>query len=156
MKINDTTVYLDANFLVYWSVSKKPELRKRARILFAQLRNQKAILALSPLTFDEAWNGIRKEVDVKLSHFDFLIFSQIETFTNSIFNKSFIKVIQLQNIQEGISQALDNIKQYQLRPRDGFHLAIMKDNQIFKMVSSDPKFINQQSKMGIEVISIGI
>ncbi len=113
-------------------------------------------MALSPLTFDEAWNGIRKEVDVKLSHFDFLIFSQIETFTNSIFNKSFIKVIQLQNIQEGISQALDNIKQYQLRPRDGFHLAIMKDNQIFKMVSSDPKFINQQSKMGIEVISIGI
>lgn len=154
MKINNPTVYLDANFLVYWSVSKKPELRKRARLLFSQLRSQRSILAVSPLTFDEAWNGIRKEINARKACFEPVIFIQIENLTNNILSKAFIKIVQLQNPQKGILQALNNVKQFELRPRDGFHLAIMKDNEILKMVSSDPKFINQQSKMGIEVIPI--
>jgi len=154
MKIDTPIVYLDANFLVYWSVSKKPELKKRARVLFTKLRIQKSILALSPLTFDEAWNGIRKEVNAQKACYEPLIFAQIQNFSNKILNKTFIRIIQLQSIQPGILQALDNMKQFELRPRDSFHLAIMRDNGISRIVSSDPKFINQQSKMGIEVIQI--
>ena len=152
MKFNRKVIYLDANFLVYWWVCKKPELKKRAQILFAQLRANQFILALSPLTFDESWNAIRKELNVKLSCYDPRVFEQIQNLTSFILSTSFFQMVQFKNLHSGIKEALNNIKQFQLRPRDAFHLAIMKDNNIHKMVTNDPKFISQQSKMEIRVI----
>lgn len=151
-------VYLDANFLVYWLVSKTQELKKRARILLASLLAQKASLALSPLSFDEAWEGIRKELSKtssqRLSHFHPDVYSSLEEITDKILDHSSFEVIQLQDCPKGVKTALDNIKEFQLRPRDAFHLSMMRDNNISKIVTSDEKFIKQQESMGIEVILI--
>lgn len=157
MKINSPTVYLDANFLIYWSVSKKPELKKRARVLIAKFLIQKSVLALSTLTFDEAWNGIRKELafsSKSLSHFHPTVYSQIEVITNKILDHPSFKIIQFQNLEDGVRKALENIKKYQLKPRDSFHLAIAKDNGITKIVTDDKDFIDQQALMKIKVVSI--
>ena len=64
-----------------------------------------------------------------------------------------MKIIQFFNSQEGIISALQNIKEYELHPRDAFHLALMKNNQLTTIVTDDPKFINQQIKMGIRIVT---
>jgi len=158
MKISDQVVYLDADFLIcWWSKRKKPELRKRARLLFAKLRGQKYLFVLSPLTFDETWNGIRRELNQPasrgLSHFHPEVFTELEKITTIVLKQSLIKIVQLQNLKEGIEMALNNINQFRLRPRDAFHLAIMKDNEVTAMVTNDQKFTDQQARMNIKVIN---
>lgn len=148
------TVYLDANFLVYCLVSKTPKLKRQARILLAKLLAKKAALALSPLTFDEAWEGIRKTIDITFSHFSDEIYLRLEEVTDQILSHPSFKVIQLKNAPKGVENALENIRKFCLRPRDAFHLAIIRSNDISVMVTSDKKFIDQQSSMGIEVVPI--
>ena len=155
---NYREVYLDANFLVDLSVRKQSALKRRALILLAQFLSHNVILVISPLVIQEMWIGIRKEKDPQrqFSYANGVIFLDIQKFTKEILENKIIskhiKIIQLNNIQEGILKALNYLKEFQLEPRDAFHLSIMKDNGITTLVSRDEKFFNQQSQMGIEVI----
>jgi predicted nucleic acid-binding protein len=158
MKVNNQAIYLDSEYLVYLTITQKPELKKRARILLAKFLAQKIILALSTLTFDEAWEGIRKEVSrlspKGLPHFHPKVYQLLENITERILSHPAFRIIQFQNPKQGTIKALKNIKDFHLGPRDAFHLAIMKDNGITRMVTNDQKFIEQQERMGVEVKSI--
>ena len=153
---SDKVVYLDANFLVDWSVRKEPELRKRARIFLAILSRSFDFLCFSPLTIDEFWKGIKIELAGRgASYSDEFVFLNLKIFTEKILSHKKMRVVQLQNPQKGIGQALTILKEYALEPRDAFHLAIMRDNSINKIVTRDKDdFIKKQGLMGIQVVEI--
>ncbi len=156
LKNNDSKViYLDANFLVDWFVRKQPTIKKRARILLVKLLTQFDILTFSPLTIDESWKGIKEEIDTeKLRPYsEDSIFSQLENFTKKILTHNKMKIVQLQNLQDGILYALNLLRRFSFEPRDSFHLAIMKDNEIIFIATRDGKIIRNQSQIGIKVIT---
>ena len=146
-------IYLDSNFLVDCFVRKEPELKKRARILLAKLLKQFDILSYSTLTIDEFWKGLKMEITYtkQIPYSDDYIFSQLEVFTKKILSYEKMEAIQFQNLQNGIEIALSALKEFSLLPRDAFHLAIMRDNDITAIVSRDKKFITKQQEMGIKI-----
>ncbi|EKD95781.1 MAG: hypothetical protein ACD_24C00334G0004 [uncultured bacterium] len=145
--------YLDANFLIDWLIRKNPNLKKRARILLAKLLAQFDVLAISPLAVDESWRVIQKEIFPSKSYADGMLSSEVEIFTEHILNYSKIKVVQFQNPENGIKDALYRLKTFSLQPRDSFHLAIMRDNNITVMVSRDDGLVKRQSLLGISIFS---
>ena len=185
MKISENSVvYLDANFLVAYFVSAKRKedkiYNKKAQKIFAYLMVKKCDICLSPLVFDEFWNGVKKEADVKrirnrlrywvnkfvqkfgirglkdsgveyYAHYE--IYSQLEKYTEKLLSLPQVKLIQFVRIIDGIQQALKNIKQYQMKPRDAFHLSLMQDLKIPFVVSFDPKFIRIPAESGVRCIN---
>lgn len=151
---NQEEIYLDANFLVYWAQPKTPEIKKRVRFLLAQILKKKIVT--SPLTVDEAWWGIKdtynKIYNTQLGCADDLILPKIKKFTEIILERT--NILQFINPVVGINKALDNVEQFRLKPRDAFHLAVMKDNDIDIIVTDDKDFIDNQKSMGISIQSI--
>lgn len=157
MNIEDQKeIYLDANFLVYWFISKEPELKKRARLLLVSFLTTKKGLYSSALAFDEAWWGIKNEYNhqkgVKLSCSNELVFKELERFTNLILPK--LNLIQFLDVRNGIVEALNYTKVFGLKPRDAFHLAIMRHNNITMIATDDGDFIEKQASMDIFVQSM--
>src|SRR3990167_3385057 len=119
------SIYCDANFVIAYGAkaTKQPELQRQAQALFARLLISQCKICVSALTFDEAWNGIRKElgpktvsnsVRYKLSRFiekfglrlanygasEFSyreIFNDLHSFTANLLNSNKIEVIQFNN-----------------------------------------------------------
>ena len=149
-------IYFDANFLIYWFISKKPELKKRARVLFAEFLRNKDNLYSSTLAFDEAWWGIKNEYNqqnnVNLSCCDDMVFSELKKFTNAILPK--LKIAQFTNANNGIVAAMNHIKNFKSDPRDAFHLAIVEDNNIEVLVTDDKHFIENENLTDIIVQSV--
>lgn len=146
-------IYLDANFLVYWALPKNPEIRKQVRFLLAKILEKN--LGTSCLAIDEAWNGIKKthnEINTtQLGCADEPIFSLIKNFTEKITKK--IEILQFNDKINGINEALRNIEKFKFRPRDAFHLAIMKDNNVANLVSNDSDFIKKEKQIGVNIIN---
>lgn len=172
------TAYLDANFLIAYSGKniKQPLIHKRAKILFAKLLAEKKQIMVSPLVFDEAWFGIRKEVAPKktlnknrlfisallnkiglrllnegiINFACFEIIDRLRSFNNFLLSLENFKVVQFNNPRDGIKRALDNIKKYKLQPRDAFHLAYMQDNNVNDFITRDKKdFSNKELSLNI-------
>jgi len=139
-------------------MSKKPSLKKQARILFGKLLSNKNELLLSPLSFDEAWNGIKKEYNkqnnTKLSCHDSPIYSELECFTTDILPKT--ELVQFLDIKRGTEKALEFLSRFKLRPRDAFHLAIMINNGIFVLVTNDGGFIKNVKGQKIDRRKVNI
>lgn len=180
---SNTVVYCDANFLVAYGAKqiKQPEIQKRAQILFAQLLSRGCQITASPLSFDEAWNGVRIEAGpknikskarfllnmafnrfglrlinsggVEFSYDDIL--SDIKSFTKNLLASPKFTVMQFPISQEktGVNQSLDNMGMFKLKPRDSFHLSIMQSNSIQHIITRDNNdFGNRVKNSGIEVI----
>ncbi|MBU4601107.1 type II toxin-antitoxin system VapC family toxin [Patescibacteria group bacterium] len=149
-------IYFDANFLIYWFISKEPELKKRARSLLAEFLINNNDLYSSALALDEAWWGIKNEYNqqngVDFSCGDNDVFEKLSQFTKSILPK--LNLVQFADIKNGVEDALDSMKRFKLKPRDAFHLATMKDNGIKIIVTDDKDFIINQVLMGIAIQSI--
>lgn len=150
-------IYFDANFLIYWFISKEPELKKRARVLLAEfLKNKNNFLYSSTLAFDEAWWGIRNEYNqqnnVNLSCSDDLIFNELKKFTNAILPR--LKLAQFADANDGVRVAMNHIENFKLRPRDAFHLAITEDNNIEVFVTGDKHFIKNENLTNITMQSV--
>lgn len=175
----NVTVYCDANFLVAYGArqTRQPAIQRRAQILFAELLVNNCKIAASPLSFDEAWNGVRKEAGPKriknkiyfflnnlINKFGFYykhngadefsfgdVLNKIKDFTAKLIASPKFAVIQFPVLQEkeGVSQSLDNIERLNFKPRDSFHLSIMQLNKVQYVVTRDKKFKNS----GINVLS---
>ncbi len=154
--IKGRKVYFDSNFLIYWFISKKPELKKRARVLLAELLMKRNNLYSSTLAFDEAWWGIKNEYnqqnDVDLSCCDDLVFNELKKFTNAILPR--LKLAQFTNASNGIMAAMNHIKNLKLDPRDAFHLAIAEDNGIKIFITGDRDFTENKSLTNIAIYSV--
>ena len=177
--IKDSIVYCDANFLVAYGAkaAKQPEKQKRARVLFAQLLASRCKIIASPLTFDEAWLGMRRELGPKVvfgnfrftisklvdkvgmrlknsgtSEFSYSeIFNDLNLFTNRLLDHKNFSVIQFNNTANGVKNALKNINYF--KPRDAFHLAIMNDNSATHLISNDSDFIRNKNRISADIIN---
>lgn len=176
---SNTIVYCDANFLVAYGAkqTKQPAIQKRAQILFAKLLTNNCKITASPLSFDEAWNGVRKEVGPKrisnkiyfflnktLNKLGFYyknsgavefsfgdVSNDIKNFTEKLIASPKFIVIQFPVLREkeGINQALDNVDKLKFKPRDSFHLSVMQLNGVKQIITRDKKF----EKSGISVLT---
>lgn len=184
MKItSESIVYCDANFLVVLAVEGKndeqPEIKKAARILFAKLLIRGCKIIASPLTFDETWLGIKRELDKyklqsksavsKIKRFIerkfsikfktaenagfsyYNIFSELNSFTENLLQYKNFSVIQFNDIETGIKGALKNIKDFNFKPRDSFHFAYIQNNSASHLVTNDRHYGNKN--LGIEVVN---
>lgn len=177
----NSIVYCDANFLVAYGAKsvKQPELKKRAYILFAQILANGCKIIASPLTFDEAWLGIRRELGPKkisnnfhfninkllekigmrlknygASEFSYSeIFNDLSSFTNRLLGHKNFSIIQFNNATDGIKNALENMNRFKLKPRDSFHLAIANDNSTTHLISNDADFIRNKDHIGVNIIN---
>jgi predicted nucleic acid-binding protein len=163
MNLDDkSVVYCDANFLVTYSIKnpQEPDLQKQAKILFMNLLAAKCRIAISPLAFDEAWNGIRKAVGVNKDNakfFGFLnnnmqlsypdVLGELEVFTKNILKHKNVAVVQLVDSSEGVINALGKLNV--LKPRDAFHLVMALDNGSSHMITNDGKLKIEAEKSGI-------
>lgn len=141
--------YLDSNFLIAYLI-KGHDLHKRARLKFIDLAEKNGLLFLSPLVIDETWYKTKyilekKENIGEKSFKDY--YDNFKDVMDLIEEKNFIKIVQLkENLLEGCLKALNIIKEYNLRPHDAFHLAIMRDNDIFNIVTLDSDFSKETNK----------
>lgn len=173
-------VYCDANFLIAYGANKvkQPDIKKRAYILFAELLACECKIVASALTFDETWLGIRRELGPKkisnnfrffiskllekigcklinygASEFSYLeIYDDLNGFTNRLIKNSNFSVIQFNNPAQGVTKTLEYLKDYNLKPRDSFHLSIMKDNNASAFISNDKHFDKIKEDLGINII----
>lgn len=173
---NDSLVYCDANFLVAYGSkeTKQIKVQKNAQILFAKLLVNNCRIVASPLTFDEAWNGIRKEAGLKTkNNFQRLhykidnllqkcgirfvrsvapgysyndVMPTLKEFTSKLLLSSKFQIAQFPVLTEkdGITGALNNIEKFGMRPRDSFHLSMMQKNDVKYIVTRDTDFIKKK------------
>jgi predicted nucleic acid-binding protein len=154
-------IYCDANFFVAYGAKQltDPDRKKKALILFAELLANGCVLTASPLTFDEAWKAIRDEAGVKPngSRFSFVeIAPTLRTFTEELLSRDKFEIVQFPVGEEGsgVQQALDNLENFGLKPRDSFHLATMQKNQIQHIITRDGHDFGAKAKdIGITVLN---
>lgn len=136
-------VYLDANFLISYLVPYHKE-NSGAGKLFASLLISGNTLNFSPLSLDETFNGIviearKKKKQISLPHATF--YKDLKTAVDFLLNHHQLKLCQFENNPtESCLQAVKNIKDFTLQPRDAFHVAYMQDLGINYIVSGDSKF----------------
>lgn len=176
-------VYCDANFLIAYGARKvkQPELKKRALVLFAQVLIGKCKIIVSSLTFDEVWMGIKREIDPKsvksrwrikandllqrvglklmnsgvenFSYSDSEIFNDLESFTNKLLGCDNFAVVQFDNPKNGVVCALENMNNFNLKPRDSFHVAFAKNNQATYILTNDSDICKKKDKIEVNIIN---
>jgi predicted nucleic acid-binding protein len=174
-------VYCDANFLIAYGAKKvkQPELQKRALILFAKILASKCRFIVSSLTFDEAWLGIKRELSPKsvqnkwklradellrkvglrfinndvLNFSYYEVFDDLNYFTNKLLDHENFSVVQFENANNGVRNALDNLNNLKLQPRDSFHLAFAKDNRATYFLTNDSHFLKKKENIEMNIIN---
>lgn len=142
-------IYVDTNFLVSFLVGNHP-FHKPAVRLFTELRINKYQLFISPLVLDETWwtiYGEQKKLNlVKIGIKDAI--EELKTSWNQIATNTAITVIQLKKpLKKGVGRALFFIENFNMRPRDAFHLATAESNKINEFATNDQKMINMDYRM---------
>ena len=140
-------VYLDANYFVAYLLSAHADSQK-AQKMFARLLIGKNKMLLSPLTVDEVMNGIYKTLRDQervngllpdKSHQDYI--NDIRQAVKLLIGDISFNIIQFRSDPaDGCLQAVENVEKHNLRPRDGFHLAYMQDQEIKYIVTNDGNF----------------
>lgn len=140
-------VYLDANFLIAYFLSSHAD-SKKAQKTFARLLIGNNKMFLSPLTVDEVMNGIYKTLRDQeringllpdKSRKDYI--NDIKQAVELLAKDIAFSIIQFRNDPtEGCLRAVENVDKHNFRPRDGFHLAYMQDQEIEYIVTNDGDF----------------
>jgi predicted nucleic acid-binding protein len=150
MSRDNNSCYLDADFLVAVFVPNHKYFLKSTQ-LFADLLAEKKMLFLSCLTLDEVWykvwvtlqEQVPKEKRKPIKDFH----KRLKGILESIQANPMMKVIQFENdLAGGCVNALENIRNYNLQPRDAFHYAYMQDSQINCIVTHDDHFVKLSKK----------
>lgn len=119
-------IYLDANFFPYLFFDVEEKGEKARKIQSEIIKGKKAVT--SALTLDEVmW------VLIKNDKKEFIRKTVLDIY--SMQNLEIRKVSPLVPIT-----AIEFIEKYGLKPRDAFHLAIMKELKISEIVTDDPHF----------------
>ena len=155
---NNVEVYLDANFLVAYFVNNHSD-HTRSVQLFASLLAQSNLFNLSPLTIDETLHAIKKELDnlrkqnLYINKPHSFYYQNLKQVVDTLIASPKVKIRQFENgIVDGCQIALENIKDFDLAPRDAFHAAYMQDWGINYIVTNDDDF-EALSEIGINKIS---
>lgn len=144
---NNIDLYVDANFITAVFIKGHGD-HKTAIKLFALLLINKNTFNFTPLTLDETLHAIwktkrslkrknNKLPDVSHSYF----YNDYKKVINSLIQHAQVQLRQFENdLSSSCIQAIENIRDYDLRPKDAFHLSYMKDFGINTIVSNDSDF----------------
>lgn len=147
--------YLDANFLIAYFIPGHEFYDRSRRLMFSLLKARQKML-ISCLAFDETLYKIKREKErltpdnQKRPYKEYAdVFDRV---LNEIGKLSLIRIIQFQkDLGQSLKDVLYNIRTYNLKPRDAFHYAYMKEYGINKIVTNDGDFA--KCIPGIEVVS---
>lgn len=152
-------IYADSNFLIsYWLPDH--ENYKQACLKFFELIEKNYQFIVSPLIVDECWYKIwyiwKKQNPSNQKPF-YEFYQDFKELLNFVVSTKFFKIIQFKgDLGNGCRQALENIKTYNFKPHDAFHLAMIEDNQIFFIVTKDSDFTKESNKRKLEEKGIRI
>ena len=140
----DNYLYLDANFLTAYFVENHQD-NYSSRIKMFELLEKNKNLLISCLTLDETWCKVKltleKQVPTEKRKPFSEFYGDLKRILDSILDHPLMKIIQFENdLIQGVKNALENIKNYNLRPRDAFHYAMMKDLNVSYIVTKDKDF----------------
>jgi len=116
-------IFLDANFIIYLNLDVKKVENFYIKVL------QEDQLALDPLVIDEVIYISKKKYNVNFN--DTISFLDEVVLPNSLI---------LPVRKEDYDKAKEIMLQYNLKPSDAFHVAIMLNNSISKIISEDKDF----------------
>ena len=116
-------IFLDANFIIYLNLDVKKVENFYIKVL------QEDQLALDPLVIDEVIYISKKKYNVNFN--DTISFLDEVVLPNSL-------ILPIR--KEDYDKAKELILQYNLKPSDAFHVAIMLNNSISKIISEDKDF----------------
>jgi predicted nucleic acid-binding protein len=116
-------IFLDANFIIYLNLGVKEVVNFYIKVL------QEDRLALDPLVIDEVIYISKKKYNVNFN--DTISFLDEVVLPNSL-------ILPIR--KEDYDKAKELILQYNLKPSDAFHVAIMLNNSISKIISEDKDF----------------
>lgn len=140
-------LYLDANFLIAYFVNNHGD-HKNSKKLLAYFLIKQDTLNFSPLTLDELMMGIYRELNtiknkegknkgLPITHY----YPELKVALELLLNNSQFRLRQFENnLNNSCILALENIKNFTLRPRDAFHVSYMQDWSINKIISRDSDF----------------
>ena len=140
-------LYLDANFLIAYFISDHGDHKNSIKLL-AYLLIKQDTLHFSPLTLDELMMGVHRELNTaknkkgnnkgfSVAHF----YPELKVALELLLNNSQFKLRQFENnLNNSCILALENVKNFTLRPRDAFHVSYMQDWLINKIISKDSGF----------------
>ena len=158
MKNSKNSCYLDASFLVSIFASNH-DYHKASTILLVKLLKEKINMFISCLALDETLVHVKvtlekqvlKEKRKPFSDF----YEKFKEIFDAISEYPSMKIIQFENdLDKGLDNVLENIKKYDLRPRDAFHYAMMQDLNIKCIVAKDRHFDKLENKIkDLQVIS---
>jgi predicted nucleic acid-binding protein len=148
-----TAVYLDANLLVSWHLPQHQWYRP-ARELMAVLSAKQASIRVSTLAIDEAWWRLlirfyERDHGLRTWRSDLLrrdptipqtYQPELRKFTSDLLSFRRLRVINQTRSTALVYQALDNIRDHSLAPRDAFHLALALAIGIPNIVTNDIQF----------------
>ena len=116
-------IFLDANFIIYLNLGVKEVENFYIKVL------QEDRLALDPLVIDEVIYVSKKKYNVNFN--DTISFLDEIVLPNSL-------ILPIR--KEDYDKAKEIMLQYNLKPSDAFHVAIMLNNSISKIISEDKDF----------------
>ena len=119
-------MYLDANFFILLHFDYKDKGEKSRQILEQIIKGKSAVTSV--LTLDEVmWVIVKNKQEKELRNIIEEIYS--------------IKNLIIKDVSNSIPlKALDIMEENKLKPRDAFHIAIMKELGINTIVSDDKDF----------------
>ena len=149
-------IYLDANFLIAYFADNHDD-HAASKLLFFNLLQQDCVAYISTLGLDETWykvyevlqKDISKEKRKPIQEF----YSEIKQILEEIKKlPQNIKIVQFENdLDTGIKQAVENIGNFNFRPRDAFHLAYMQDLHLQAIITKNKREFEKVPNL--EVIS---
>jgi predicted nucleic acid-binding protein len=153
-------LYWDASFIVSFSHADSP-FYKECTAFVTRLRSTDTPCYVSALALDEVWFALlqlfilrdyaprkfwkvyEQEPAVILPYLD-----RLEKITSEIYQEPQVRVLGVTS--HSPIDALENMRQFHLLPRDAMHLAIMRQHQITAIVTLDADF---QSVEGISIFT---
>lgn len=129
--------YLDANFLIYYKNEDAPQ-HEIVLSKLAELIKNKVDVFISPLVIDEFIHAMLLSVKKKRASAKGL--RELKKSLVEIFSFPFLKIIEIPTDTTSQLKVLDMMKEYNLQPRDAYHLLIMLSNSVDTFATFDKDF----------------
>jgi len=147
--------YLDANFLIGYFVPGHKYHFGARRLMFSFLKEKRALL-ISCLALDETFYKTKVAMETLAPNKNRRSFTEFAPLFSQVLDEldkiPRITIIQFRKkLKVSIRDVLFNIQAYNLKPRDAFHFAHMKDYSTNRIATNDQDFTKRIP--GIEVIS---
>ena len=130
--------FLDSNFLIYF-LDRKSIFHQKAKEIVAGLNADNYTLVISPLVIDEFVYSLKK-----LLIFEGItggkIFSELLRAYDAIFKLPNLEIVPINNERSENRKVIGYMEEYNLKPRDAYHLLVMKKNRIREFATFDKDF----------------